>query len=66
MAEIINLNKARKRKALADAEQKAAESRLRFGRTKAQRNREAAEIEIAQRRLDQTQREPESKPESET
>jgi hypothetical protein len=62
MAEIINLNKARKRKTRVDAEQKAAENRLRFGRTKAQRNREAAEDEIAQRRLDQSRRESESKP----
>jgi hypothetical protein len=57
MAEIINLNKARKRKARAEAAAQAAQNRVRFGRSKEQKQREAADIEEAQRRLDGLQRE---------
>ena len=61
MADIINLNKARKRKARSDAEAQAAANRARFGRSKQQRASDAAAIEEAQRRLDQLKREPEKK-----
>ena len=36
-AEIVNLRRARKEKARADKERQAAENRIRFGRTKAER-----------------------------
>jgi len=58
MAEVINLNKARKRKARADAATQAAENRLRFGRSKEQKQRDAAVAEEARRRLDALKREP--------
>lgn len=51
-AEIINLRKARKDRARAQAEDKAAENRIRFGRTKAERDRLKAETELAERRID--------------
>jgi hypothetical protein len=41
MSEPINLNKARKARAKADAEAKAAENRAKFGRTKAQKTADA-------------------------
>ncbi len=43
MAEIINLNKARKAKARADRVVRAQENRAAFGRTKAEKQAEAAE-----------------------
>jgi hypothetical protein len=42
-AEIINLRHARKQKARADKDKHASENRAQFGRTKAEREREAAE-----------------------
>lgn len=58
MADIINLNKHRKHKARADAERRAADNRVRFGRTKAEKQKDAAEAEAARRKLDQLRREP--------
>lgn len=52
MAEIVNLRTARKRKARADKETEAAGNRARFGRTKAERERETAEKALAGKRLD--------------
>lgn len=52
MAEIINLNKARKAKARLSAEKQAAENRVRYGRSKAQKQQEAAETEAMRRKLD--------------
>ena len=43
MAEIVNLNRARKVKARDAAEAKAAENRAKYGQTKAERARLAAE-----------------------
>jgi hypothetical protein len=43
MAEIVNLNKARKAKAKVEAGQRAEANRAKFGRTKAEKDREAAE-----------------------
>jgi hypothetical protein len=43
MAEIVNLNRARKAKARDATEAKASENRAKFGQTKAERARLAAE-----------------------
>jgi hypothetical protein len=43
MAEIVNLRRARKAKAREEAARTAAANRLHYGRTKAERAREAAE-----------------------
>jgi len=58
MAQIINLNRARKKKAREAASAQADANRLKFGRTKEQRALEAAQAKEAQRRLDQLRREP--------
>lgn len=58
MADVINLNKVRKRKARADAERQAAENRVRFGRTHAQKEADAAAAAEARRKLDQLRRDP--------
>jgi len=57
MGEIINLNKARKRKARQDVAAQAAQNRVRFGRTKEQKQLDAAVAEEAQRMLDALKRE---------
>lgn len=56
MATVINLNKIRKQKAREQAEAQAAENRVRFGRSKAQKQLDAAETEAMQRKLDQLRR----------
>ena len=58
MAEIVNLNKFRKKKAREAAATQAAENRVRFGRTKAEKERDATLDREAQHRLDQLRREP--------
>lgn len=58
MADIINLNKVRKRKARERAGQKAAENRVRFGRTKAQKESDTAAAEEARHKLDLLKRDP--------
>lgn len=57
MAEILNLNQARKAKARTDAKAKAAENRVRFGRTKADKALDAARADRLQRDLDGAKRE---------
>ncbi len=57
MADILSLSKARKAKARAAKEQAAAENRVKFGRTKAEKERAKALGEIAQKRLDELKRE---------
>ena len=57
MADILSLSKARKAKVRADKEQVAAENRVKFGRTKAEKQREAAIKVLAEKRLDATKRE---------
>ncbi len=57
MAEPVNLNRARKAKARTDAEAKAAENRVRFGRTKAERKLQDARADKAGRDLDAGKRE---------
>ena len=64
MADVVNLNRFRKRKARETAERQAEENRVRFGRTKAQKQRDAAEAEEAQRRLDRLRRETPTTPEA--
>ncbi len=49
MAEIVNLRRARKGKARAEKDARAADNRVRFGRTKA----EKSESEIESRRVEQ-------------
>jgi Domain of unknown function (DUF4169) len=43
MGEIVNLRRARKDRARAEQEKKAAENRVAFGRTKQEKKRSAAE-----------------------
>ena len=57
MTDPINLNKARKVRAKADAQRQAAENRVRFGRDKAEKIVSKLETERARRALDQTRRE---------
>lgn len=52
MAEIVNLRRARKAKARADKEAKAAENRATFGRPKSERALSEAKAELAGRGLD--------------
>ena len=52
MAEIINLRRARKQRTRQDAEAKAEQNRISFGRTKAERTLTEAERDKAARELD--------------
>jgi hypothetical protein len=52
MADILNLRRARKRKHRAEKEAQAAQNRLTFGRTKAERTLAEARQDLADRRLD--------------
>ncbi|MBB4099866.1 DUF4169 family protein [Sphingomonas kyeonggiensis] len=56
MAEIINLNRARKAKARVDKSARAEENRARFGRNKAEKQAEAAEKARIARTLDDAKR----------
>jgi hypothetical protein len=56
MAEIINLNKARKAKARADKPIRAQENRARFGRTKTEKAADAAEQARIAKTLDDSKR----------
>ncbi|UYY57377.1 DUF4169 family protein [Sphingomonas sp. S2-65] len=56
MAEIINLNRARKARAKATADVKAEANRVKFGRSKAEKQAEAAERSRAERELDGAKR----------
>jgi hypothetical protein len=56
-AEIVNLRKARKAKARSEAESRAAENRVRFGRTRAERETLAVEQDRAVRSLEGHRRE---------
>ncbi|AAK23509.1 DUF4169 family protein [Caulobacter vibrioides] len=57
MADIVNLNQARKAKAKADDKARATENRVRFGRSKAEKSLEAARAEKLRRDLDGAKRE---------
>ena len=57
MAEPINFNKAKKARAGAQAKRQAAENRVRFGRTKAEKAASKLVAEKAARAHDQAKRE---------
>ena len=57
MVEPINLNRARKARAAAASKTTAAENRVRFGRTKAEKDLARAQAEKLSRALDQSKRE---------
>ncbi len=50
-ADIVNLRRARKARARTQEEAEAVANRIRFGRTKAERERAAAVTDLEQRRL---------------
>ncbi|MQP65202.1 DUF4169 family protein [Niveispirillum sp. SYP-B3756] len=52
MGEIVNLNRARKAKEKAARESQAAENRVKFGRTKAEKQKSRAEDEAKARLLE--------------
>ena len=56
MADILSLSKARKAKARSARDATASENRVKFGRTKADKQREAAEKALTQTRLDDLKR----------
>jgi hypothetical protein len=56
MGDIVNFRQARKGLARKQADQQAAENRAKFGRTKAEKQREAAEQERLRRELDGAKR----------
>lgn len=56
MADLINLNKARKAKARAESKAQVAENRVRFGRSKVQKVVEALDAARARRELDDRKR----------
>lgn len=58
MPNLINLRQARKAKARAAAEAKAAQNRALFGQTKAQKLKAKAEREALARTIDGARREP--------
>lgn len=59
MADVVNLNRFRKQKQKADAKRQADQNAVKFGRTKAERNREEAIAELAKKRLDELKRDDE-------
>jgi len=58
MADIVNLNRARKAKVRADKEAQAAQNRIAFGRTKAEKQQAAAEKARADKQIDDHKRTP--------
>jgi hypothetical protein len=57
MAELLNLNQARKAKAKTDAKAKAVENRAKFGRTKTDKALDTARADKLKRDLDGAKRE---------
>lgn len=57
MADIVNLNDRRKRKAREQKEQDAAARRILFGRTKGEKARDEKEKDVNVRKLDGAKRE---------
>ena len=55
-ADIVNLRQARKAKARADKQRQAEENRVRFGRSKADKQHDAAVRRLDTRKLDGQQR----------
>lgn len=58
MADILSLSKARKSKAKAEKDALAAENRIRFGRTKAEKAVDKAKRGLAEKSIDAHKREP--------
>lgn len=58
MADIVNLNKARKARAKAEAARQAAANRAKHGRSKAERARDAAEAAKREAALDAARKDP--------
>jgi hypothetical protein len=52
MADILSLSKARKARAKAEKDASAAANRVKFGQTKAEKNKAAAEKGIADKLID--------------
>lgn len=52
MGDLVNLRRARKARGRVEAQKKAQENRVAFGRTRAQRELGAAEKTLAERRLE--------------
>jgi uncharacterized protein DUF4169 len=63
MGEVVNLNRYRKLKQRAERERQANEKRTRFGVSKAERAKTAAERSLESRRLDGARRDDERTPE---
>lgn len=57
MAEVINLRNARKQKARAEKDARAQQNRILFGRTKAEKLKQAAERAAADKHIDGHKRE---------
>ena len=57
MSEPVNLNRFRKQKARAEKKARADENAVKFGRTKAEKQRDTAEREKASRYIDDHKRE---------
>ncbi|QIG78485.1 DUF4169 family protein [Stakelama tenebrarum] len=57
MAEIINMNRARKARAAAARKAEAEANRVRFGRTRAQKKADAEQAARVDRALDEAKRE---------
>ena len=62
MGEIVNLRRARKHRARADADRTAEANRVAFGRTKAEKTLSRAEQDLAKSRLDSHKRDDDEKP----
>lgn len=58
MADILSLSKARKTRARAEKDATAEANRLKHGRTKAEKAKDAAEKSVASRKIDAHLREP--------
>jgi hypothetical protein len=56
MNDVVNLNRARKARAQAEAKRQAAENRVRFGRSKAEKTLAAARADRAARELEAKKR----------
>jgi hypothetical protein len=52
VATIVNLNKHRKKRDRVEQERRAAENRIRFGRSKQQRGKDALETARAQKEIE--------------
>ncbi len=56
MADIVSLNRVRKKKAAASKDKSAGENRMKFGRSKAEKDRERAEKARAGKALEGAKR----------